>query len=368
MNKNKLLLIFFIAIALSFIFFFKAEHNTKIVNTHSPAMTVTTTQPNIVDWSFIVEAVGDVTAQNLISISSEISGVKIKDIFIDVGSVVKKDQILAQLDDAALNIAVSEKSSALKKAENALEQAEYNYNNALSLKGTNAISKQQIFQYKTIAKNAKAEVELGVVTLSAAKLNLEHSLIIAPDDGVISSKSANVGAITQNGKELFTIIGKQELEWRAQLSEKYLLFIDKNTKVTIKSGEGTETEGIIRLISPVINPDTREAIIYVSVNDPKLRSGMFAVGKFAIKTAKVLTLPAKSVVNDDGYDYVFVINKDSIVTRKLIKSGDRKDDIVQVLSGVSESDAIVVEGAGFLNEGDLVSVAIQTSLSGERND
>ena len=89
----------------------------------------------------------------------------------------------------------------------------------------------------------------------------------------------------------------------------------------------------------------------------ELKAGTFARGQFQIGSSQALTVPAQAIVVRDGHNYVFVIGADSKAGQRKVDTGRRAGDRVEVLQGLKADETVAVQGAGFLNEGDLVKIA-----------
>jgi HlyD family secretion protein len=89
----------------------------------------------------------------------------------------------------------------------------------------------------------------------------------------------------------------------------------------------------------------------------ELKAGTFARGQFQIGASQALTVPGQSIVVRDGHNYVFVVGADNKAGQRKVETGRRAGDRVEVLEGLKADEAVAVQGAGFLNEGDLVKLA-----------
>jgi len=131
-------------------------------------------------------------------------------------------------------------------------------------------------------------------------------------------------------------------------------------RVTSDADDRIDVQGRVREILPTINPDTRQATVVVDLpSDEILRPGMFLTGEIVTNTVEGLTIPSAAVIPQaDGTAQVFRLNADDTVTATRIELGEVLDSSqVEVLNGLEPGDRIVVSGAGFLSDGDLVRVA-----------
>jgi RND family efflux transporter MFP subunit len=171
-----------------------------------------------------------------------------------------------------------------------------------------------------------------------------------------------VGSVVATGTELFRMIRQGRLEWRAEVTAAELKNIRVGSAATVKAANGSELKGKVRMIAPTIDPQTRSALVYVDLppdtrSNAPFKAGMFASGHFDLGTSNALTLPQPAVVVRDGFPYVFRLNADSRVSQLKVQTGRRVGDRIEILSGVGGDMPVVLNGAGFLNDGDLVRVA-----------
>ena len=111
------------------------------------------------------------------------------------------------------------------------------------------------------------------------------------------------------------------------------------------------------MIAPTVDPQTRNVQVYVDLAaGTSARAGMFARGDFELDATSALTVPQQSVVVRDGFSYVFVVKPDNRVAQQKIVAGRRLAERIEVREGLSEGTSVAAQGAGFLNDGDLVKV------------
>jgi multidrug efflux pump subunit AcrA (membrane-fusion protein) len=127
------------------------------------------------------------------------------------------------------------------------------------------------------------------------------------------------------------------------------------------SATGTTATGRVRVIAPTVDPQTRNALVYVDVPVAAVRSGgfkagMFARGEIATGSASALTLPLAAVSLRDGFSYVFVLGAGDRVSQVKVQIGRRSGERVEVIGTLKGTERVVATGAAFLAEGDLVRV------------
>lgn len=331
--------------------------------TAKPALTVTTTMPRQAMLPVTLAANGNLAAWQEAIVGAEASGLRIAEVLVNVGDNVRRGQVLARFAGDTVRADTAQAQAALAEAQASAADAANNAARARTLQQTGAMSASQINQYLTAEKTAQARVEAARAQLQAQQARLGQTEVHAPDDGVISARTATVGAVVANGTELFRLIRKGRLEWRAEVTSAELGRLSPGTRALVTAPSGARLEGRVRMIGPTVDPQSRLALVYVDVNplpgpaSGSARAGMFARGEFDLGAQPALTLPQQAVVVREGFSYVFRVNPDNRVNQVKVQIGRIADDRLQVLSGVTADMRVVASGGSFLNDGDLVRVA-----------
>ena len=327
-------------------------------DTARPALTVSTAQPQRGAVPLRLAANGNVAAWQEASIGAEGNGLRLDAVLVNVGDVVKAGQVLARFSPEAVQADVAQARASLLEAQAVAAEATDNAERARSLQATGALSQQQIQQFTTAGQTAQARVAVARALLQAQELRLQHTQVRAPDSGVISARTATVGAVVGAGTELFRMVRKGRLEWRAEVTATELARIQPGAKARITGASGTTIEGTVRMVAPTVDPQTRNALVYVDLPPTTdFRAGMFARGEFALGSTDALTIPQEALVVRDGFSYVFVLGPQQRVQQRKVQTGRRIADRVEILSGLEADQSVAVRGAGFLNDGDLVRVS-----------
>ncbi len=363
---------------------FSQSDKTNKSSVQKPSLTVTVTQAKTVSMPNRLVANGSIAAWQEASIGSEANGLRIEELRVNVGDHVRRGDVLAKFASETVKADVAQAQAGLAEAEASFDEATHNADRARGLQSSGAISKQQIAQYLTIEQTAKARVAAAKANLDVQHLRLKHTQVLAPDTGVISARSANLGAVIGNGGELFKMLRQGRLEWRAELSSSELSRVSQGMEANIVAPNGDVSKGKVRVVAPTVDAQTRSGLVYVDVLHTllsantksatalktALKPGMFAHGEFVLGHSNALAIPQSSVVVRDGFSYVFVLRADQHVTRQKVQTGRRALvgglELLEIMSGLQEGVPIVDSGAGFLNEGDLVRVAlapVATSLA-----
>jgi RND family efflux transporter MFP subunit len=338
------------------------EKKPAAASTGKAALTVTTVRPQPADLAIKLSANGNVAAWQETIIGAEVNGLRLTDVRVNVGDVVKRGQVLASFAPETINAELAQQRASVAEAEASLAEANANAARAKTLEASGAFSAQQINQYLTAAKTAEARLAAARAVATTSQIRLKNTRVLATDDGVISARAATVGSIVQAGQEMFRLIRNNRLEWRAELTATELDKISIGQQVNVTTPAGTSVPGRVRMVAPTVDAQTRQALVYVDlINDKKnpnfpAKAGMYAKGEFVLGSSNALTVPSQAVVVRDGFNYVFEVKADKRVAQRKVSVGRRTVDRTEVLDGLTADVPIVASGAGFLNEGDLVAI------------
>lgn len=328
-----------------------------------PILSVAVVSPLFKPLSLDIPASGNVIAWQEAIIGNQVNGLQLNDVLVEVGDEVKQGQVIATFVTDTLQAELDQSTAGVVEAEALFAEAHADANRARTMQTTKTLSAQQVQKYLTAEKTASARLQLALATSKAKRVQLSQAIVRSPDSGVISARSATVGAVPANGEELFRLIRKNRLEWRAEIAFSDLnnLQAGQTAKIFLKNDE--VIIGQIRAISPVIDLNTRNTTVFVDLpQTKKLKAGMFIQGAFEVRNTQALTLPYSSIFMRDGFSYVFCVNQDSRIDQIKVSLGRRSGDVIEILDGI-DSDAIVVKSGGsFLGNGDLVRIVEDRSI------
>jgi HlyD family secretion protein len=334
-----------------------AKKPASAASAPKPALTVSAVSPTQSNMALRLAANGNVAAWQEASIGAEVNGLKLMEVRVNVGDVVKKGQVLARFSSEGVVADALQAQASVAEAQANAAEAAANADRARSLQNTGALSSQQIAQYLTADTTAKARVEAAKATLASAQVRRNNALLVAPDSGVISARSATVGAVVGAGTELFRMIRQGRLEWRAEVTSAEVARIKPGSIANVTAASGTKVQGKVRIVAPTVDPQTRNALVYVDLpRHPDVKAGMFAKGEFELGNASALTLPQQALVLRDGFTYAMRLEANNKVTQVKLQTGRRIGDAVEVVQGIKPGERFVASGAAFLADGDLVRV------------
>jgi len=348
------------------------------------ALTVNLTQARASTLPIRLAANGSVMAWQEALVGAEVGGLRVQELKASVGDWVQRGQVLATFAPEGVQADVALARASVAEASASAAEASANADRARAVQGSGALSAQQVSQYLTAELTAKARVASAQAALDAQLLRLKHTQLLAPDSGLVSSRSASVGSVVGAGTEMFRLIRQGRLEWRAEVTSSELSRIAPGTSVWVNTPSGTQVKGRVRIVSPTVDAQTRNGLVYVDLPSvPKassarhkagknadssapnnvpglLKSGMFARGEFELGSSGALTVLQSAVLVRDGFSYVMRVGADNRVTQVKVQTGRRVGDQVELLGGVKPGDKLVASGAGFLAEGDVVRVVEAT--------
>jgi HlyD family secretion protein len=338
---------------------------------HAPAaaaaaQAVTTQTLETVQVARGITANGTVYAWQEIVVGPEVGGYLVAAVNVEVGDRVRKGQALVQLSEDLLAADVASKRANLDQAQASLENAESAYRRAQSLSGSGALSQSDLDKLRAEELAARARVAVTKAELQGSDLRLRHTRVTAPDDGVISARSVNVGQVAQVGTEMLRLLRKGRVEWRAEIPESRIREIRVGQNVQLTTADGAQLDGKVRAIAPTVESSTRASLVYVDIPSTggAARPGMFARGEILLGQSAAGMVPLSSVVTQDGYTYVFVVNDQQLVVRRRVATGAVHDKQIEIVSGVEPGERIVDKGAGFLKDGDRVRVIVGVPAAG----
>ena len=329
----------------------------------APALTVevTTLQPR--DWDLTLSAHGPIAAWQEAIVGAELGGQRLIDVKVDVGDTVHKGQVLAVFSSDAVGADEQAAQASAQETEALAAEARANADRTRKLLGSGALSPQDAQRSLTAEATAQAKAAAAKAQLATQRLRLRQTQVLAPDDGVISARSATVGAVGQAGQELFRLVRQGRLQWRAEVAAADLPAVRAGQVARINvPGVPQAIEGRVKVASPTVDAQTRNGIVYIdlpaSVMGQGVRPGMYASGTLAMGRSRGMTLPQTAIALLDGFHQVYVLDGQT-VHRTKVQVGRREGDRIEVTGGLPAQARVVAAGVGLLADGDTVKVVDQ---------
>ena len=224
-------------------------------------MMVEAATPIPVEVTETLDATGIIHAKDTAEVSGKLTGTTIEKVLVDVGDTVKAGQVLAVLDSQALKDTLVQAEADLALSHANLKKAEADLARVEPLLKIDAISRQEVDNYRTILAQTKATITSNEARLNNAKTNLKNTLIVAPVSGIISSKTAEVGLLV-NGSSLFSIIKNGQLEWRAVIDPKDASKLSGGQSAILALNNDESITGKLSHLSPIAD-NSRQLIAHV---------------------------------------------------------------------------------------------------------
>ncbi|MBD9373347.1 efflux RND transporter periplasmic adaptor subunit [Rhizobium sp. ARZ01] len=354
-----------------------------------PAIVVTAAEERtIVDR---VIATGTIQPVEEVYVAPLVDGLSIRSLGAEVADRVKEGDTLATLNDDALILQKSQLEAMRAKAEASLaqieaqlieakanaEEADKARERAEKLVKSGATS-QAIFDQATAAAKAavsrvtsaeqaisvsKAEIKVMDAQIADIDLKLARTAVKAPVSGIISSRTAKIGAIAMGASQpLFSIIRDGEIELKADVSESSILKLAVGQKATVTlAGGAAKLSGRIRLVEPTLSNDTRLGHVYIKLDEPeKARVGMFASAEIIAQETKGIVLPLSAITTSRDGTVARKV-EDGIVKLVKVETGIQDGQVIEIASGLKAGDEVVAKAGAYVRDGDRVRPVKATS-------
>jgi HlyD family secretion protein len=323
----------------------------------APLVTVVT--PGVQPVSTEVDFTGTIEARHELPIGNSGDTGRIVAVYAQVGDHVRRGQVLAQLDDSVLAPQVAQLSAALDqaRAEAALSAAEYRRGVAVGPSGGLSAQDIEKLQAQSIMDAANIKVVAAQLAVMRAKLALTR--IVAPVDGIVLTRNAEVGQIAgSGGPALFDLEDAGQVEMIGQVAEQDMagLKVGQTADVYL-IGDSQPFVGRIWLLGAVIDPQSRLGEVRIALApNSALRPGAFARSSVTLARAERPVLPQTAVMADSDGSYVYVVTPHGQVQRRAVSVGSVIPAGVVIAQGLSGQERVVSVDGGFLHSGEQVTV------------
>lgn len=345
-----------------------------------------------------ITASGTVEAFDLLAVAPRASGLQIESVTVREGDRVSSGQVLAVLDDSVLRAQIEQAEAQVTAAQAQVTQAEAQvaevraeaaeaqekYDRYASLFAQGAISEEALTERRTQLVTQQQQVGSSIAAIESAQATvrsrqaevaqldtqLSQTQVLAPESGVVAEKNATIGDMASTGTPLFKIISGDQLELALTIPQTQLPKVNVGAPVQITSGSdpNLQLQGSVRSIDPTVDAQSRKATVNVSLpGSDSLRPGMFLQAAIVTGSRQGVVVPAEAVLpQTNGGSIVYVLNADGTVKAKSVDVGDRLPATgnaparIEITSGLRPDTPVVVEGASYLQDGDLVDVVEQT--------
>jgi multidrug efflux system membrane fusion protein len=320
------------------------------------------------DIRLTLRALGAVTPLATINVTTQISGYLLSVGFKE-GQLVKKGQLLAQIDPRPYQVALEEAEAQLARDQAALEQARMDLTRYETLAGQQSIARQTYEDQVWTVKQDQGTVDYDKALIKAQQLNLTYCRIVAPADGRVGLRQVDPGNYVQTGSTtgivVLTVLAPTTVEFAVpedsvpQVMERVHAGAQLPVTAFDRANVTQLAVGQLAAVDTQVNSTTGTVMLRANFDnaDEKLFPSQFVNVVMLLDTLKdVVRVPARAVQRGAPGSYVYLVDAENTVAVHPIKLGDQDGDYFAVVSGLSPGDVVVTDGADRLRDGAKVSI------------
>lgn len=322
------------------------------------AQTVTAVAAAEASLPRMVVASGSVSAWEEVPVGAETGGLTAVAVLADEGDWVRQGQPLVRMNDALLRAQLGQQEAQVQLAEANVARDDAALARAQELKERGFLAQASLDTALANQRASAASLSAARAALAQTRTQLSQATVRAPVAGQIISRSVTRGQIVNAGDQLFRMVRDGRLELDAQVPETELPLIRAGQTVEITSSEAGTATGTVRIVTPEVDAETRLGVARIALSPGgRLKPGMFARARIAAGEQTATTVPTAAVLYRDNRAGVFVLNADGASVRFQPVEVLSRTDAQTAIGGVAAGTRVVVDGAGFLNDGDRVTVS-----------
>jgi RND family efflux transporter MFP subunit len=382
------------------------QNNAKASASPTPAaISVSTTSAVLRQLPRYFEANGSLAPAEQADVAAETSG-KVAAVGVDLGSSVRRGQMIVKLDDADFRIRIQQAQAQLDQAKATLRQneakiglrpgqkfnpenvpevaaaraaldlAEKNLRRYEKLVETGDISRSAYDQQKSqrdqlaeqrqalvhqaqqnyaAVANAQGAVDAAASQLSLAKRNLGYTVVVSPMPGYISDRPADVGEYVSPQQKVATVVNLNPLRVRIDVPEQAIpqIHTGESVSVSVAGYPDRNFAGRVARVSPNVTASSRTLTVEADVDNPRaeLKPGQFATVRILLpQTEPAVLVPQRALRTVSGSTYVYVI-KNGHAEQRLVQSGQTEGDMVELKSGVAADELVATSNVDQLSDG-----------------
>lgn len=301
---------------------------------------------------------GKVTPMSEVIIVPKLGG-KVMQVPVDVGTRVKKGQLLVKLDSTDLEINLSKASNGLQNAKLTHDQAILNYNNAKAnyernkvLFNQGAISQRDLEQSQLAYNLAQESINMpgeAIAQTDVANIRnqIANTTITSPIDGEVATRNIDPGEMASQTQPVMTVVNIDKVFVEGTVAESDIALVKEGQKVLVNvEAAGGKFEGVVKTLSPVANAQTKGYPVKIEITngDRKLKPGMFAEIQLVTKNKDNALIVPKDALITRGTDKILYVVKGDAVEERIVRTGIESDNQVEIVQGLTTGDQYVTEG------------------------
>ncbi|MBI5249753.1 MAG: efflux RND transporter periplasmic adaptor subunit [Desulfomonile tiedjei] len=286
---------------------------------------------------------GTVVSKETARIAAKVQGYVVE-LNVDAGDKVKKGQALLRIDSKEMQERESQAKAFLESARADLVKARNDFERYKILFEKESISKKDYDDVSARYQTAQAADLRAQAFLDEAATMLSYATVTAPFDGIIGERDVNLGDLAAPGRALFSIYAPSTVELVAPVGEQYSPFLPAGAPVEVAVPSlGLKQASSIREVVPIRDEKTRTITVKAPFSEaPGLVPGLYGTLSFDTRTSEVIVVPLSAISSVGQLESARVLEDGQIKTRH-VKTGRKLDDRVEILSGLTEGEQVVVE-------------------------
>jgi RND family efflux transporter MFP subunit len=319
-----------------------------------------------------IAVVGTLEPKWQAEVKAEYSGV-VAEVLVPEWTRVKKGDILLRFDAREAGAVAASARASFLQAEVAATRATRERERTEKLKEAGLATTQQVDEARTTADAAQAAVSAARAQKDVAETRLAKTILRAPLDGVVASRSVNPGDFVQNmgsDNTMFRIVDNRLLDLAVAVPSSRLSDVRVGQSLTFETDAvpGRAFEGRVRFVNPAADAASRTVKVFVEVPNGAgtLRSGLFVKGEIVTEErANVLTAPRTALLSWDLAQKQAVLYAlvGETARKRTVTTGATSGDLVEIVSGLAKGDLVVTRGGFNLRDGDVVEIVKPGSAS-----
>jgi RND family efflux transporter MFP subunit len=308
-----------------------------------------TAMPQVIDFS------GPLVAPRTAIVRAKAAGTLL-DLKVAEGSRVKAGQSLGDIDLSDLQSRITERSAAVESAQAALAEAERQHQSNVSLAGQNFISPVGLQSSQARLDAARAQLKSSQAQLSTVRLGVKEAALLSPIAGIVGKRHVVPGEKVSAEQQLLTVVDLSTLEVAGTVGTHEVSLLKAGQAVEVRvEGHAQPVAGHIDRIAPAAEAGTRAIGVVVVLDNRKeqFRAGQYAQARVELgDSAQRLTLPDSAVGQASGQDFVWTVEKDTLV-RRIVITGRRSPATgrIEVKQGLAPEVTVLAARFDNLKEG-----------------
>ncbi|MBQ0719142.1 MAG: efflux RND transporter periplasmic adaptor subunit [Gammaproteobacteria bacterium] len=304
-------------------------------------------------------AIGSVIAERRIDISSKIIGY-IKTLTVREGDLVKRGQILIDLDDAAIANTILQAKSGVETASAQLKDLASDVKRFEQLFKEGSISEVKLRKTRLQHSTVQEALASAQAALSIAHAQRQYSRIESPVDGIVAARHKQAGDLAAPGVPLLTVESREQLLFETHVAESQLSHIEVGDPVRLAiDNVSSNLTGTVAYIVQAGDPVSRTYKIKIRLPaSGELHSGMFGRAHFRVGEGKNLVIPRSALIEKGGLKGVYVIDNNSRVHFRWVRTKREWPQRVEIAAGLEAGEKIVARAATSLSEDDVIKAEV----------